>query len=734
MATTLEALLKIRALVTGEDGLRGLAQQLGNVEKKAESLKGAFRDTLKSASWQAAAVGAASVGVSLGYSMTKAVEFDRQLADVRKAIDFTDGKQSLKEFSDELVNLSTQLPYTADELAKIASSAGFAGYAREEIVPFVEDAARMGVAFQMTAEQAGDAMVAMRAAMKLTQPEVRKLADAINYLSDKFKGTVSGADLTEVTRRVGAIGVASGLTAEQVAGLGAAFLASGTPAEVAATGLKNFLKALTLGANTSKVDAFNWAKLFNIEGSKKEMEAAGFGIAASIAKGMQENPELTIKKVLEKISALPADQRISIAGAIFGQESIQSITPILTNLDLVAQAFDLVRDKTAFAGSMQKEFANQMQSSGAQLQTFKNGMDAIAITLGSAVLPPLNALLKAITPLLVMVSSAAQQFPILTGAVVALVAALAGLVAAAPFIASFISLLGMIGAAGGIGALAAGVLGTIAGWLGVVGPLFAALGGIVGVVGSALGAFGSILLGIFSGPVGWVALLVAAGVAVYAFRDQIGEAFRAAAAMIGSVIQPAWEAFTGWIQGRWQFIAEGFMTYVVQPLEAAWQGLAQTMQGVLTGILRLIQGQINVVIQAINLMIAGFNRVRALVGKPAISALPLMNLPGFATGGFITDPTIARFAEREPEYAIPASRMAAASANYLAGARGNAVLSRQAVSGNSQPISISINNKGPTLQANGENWTRTADVGRIVSDAVRKALRNPETRAQVGMA
>ena len=42
----------------------------------------------------------------------------------------------------------------------------------------------MGVAFDITADEAGQAMAEMRAAFRMTQPQVNALADKINYLGN----------------------------------------------------------------------------------------------------------------------------------------------------------------------------------------------------------------------------------------------------------------------------------------------------------------------------------------------------------------------------------------------------------------------------------------------------------------------------------------------------------------------------------------------------------------------
>jgi TP901 family phage tail tape measure protein len=553
-----------------------------------------FKSMFDNALWQQATIGATAFAGAIGLSVKAAMEFDKSMADVRKAIDFKDGEAGVKRFGNQLIKLSTELPYTAAQLSQIAASAGFAGYKESEIIPFTRAAARMGVAFQMTAEQAGDAMVALRASMGLTQPQVENLGDAINYLSDKFQGTVNAADLTEVTRRIGAIGKAAGLTAEQVAGMGAAFLASGTPTEVAATGLKNFLNALTKGEQATTNQQYALATLFGGDGlgaaikrgqkgAKKAAKGAAMDISQELAKGMQVDPEGTMKSVLEKMAKLPKEQQVSIAGALFGEESKAAIMPLLTNTKLIGQAFDLIRNKQAFAGSMQKEFQNQMGTSAAQAQIFRNGINALGVSIGAAILPSLNAIMKAIGPVLVKFAEFAQNNQGLVTGIVLIGGALAGLVIALPIIAGVITAIGTIGTAMAgvtIGATIAGWLGyigiaagwfsslgaTIAGALGVVGPAFAAIGtAITGFVATAVTGFTTFAGAAFTAMLPllpWIALIAGIGAAIYAlvkYWPQISKAagraweeVNSSGAKAWADIQARWGRFTAWVGQVWE--------------------------------------------------------------------------------------------------------------------------------------------------------------------------------------
>lgn len=479
-----------------------------------------FKNVLRSDAYQAAAVGAAGIAAGMGLALTRAVAFDKAMADVRKAVDFKDGEAGLKRFGNQLLKLSTELGYTAEELTKIASAAGFAGYKEEEILPFVRAAARMGVAFQMTAEQAGDAMVAMRAAMGLTQKGVEELGDTINYLSDKFQGTVNAADLTEVTRRIGAIGLAAGLAKDEVAGLGAAFLASGTPTEIAATGLKNFLNALTNGSLAAKekrealatilgTNADVKAQMESLQGVtgkgigkiKSQLKAArariGLDTADMIAKGMQTDPQKTIRTVLQALAKMPKEMQPGLVFKLFGEESKGAIMPLLGNPKLLDQAFGLIQNKTAIAGSMQREFANQMGTTSKQLGQFKAGIEAIGISIGAALLPTLNAAIKAVMPLIVRFAEWAQKNEGLMRIIVGVTAALAGLVIALPIIAGVVSAIGTIGSAFmavGAAISGAGILATIAGWA----PAIIAIAtGPIGIVVAALVGVGLILKALY---------------------------------------------------------------------------------------------------------------------------------------------------------------------------------------------------------------------------------------------
>jgi hypothetical protein len=242
MAVNFDAILKIGAQVTG----MGQVAQLGNeINKVAEATRGGFKATIDSASWQAAAALAAGVGVALATSTKAAIEFETSISQVRKVMDGLESPKAIAEISDEIRKLSLELPISAKGFAEIYAAAGASGIAREEVRQFAEDVAKISIAFTMTADEAGLSIAKMRNSMNLTQPDVLKLADTMNEL-DKA-GAANGKQLIEFSLRSGAVGQQAGLTAEQVAGFGAAMISAGVETEVAATSFNNMVKAMTRG-------------------------------------------------------------------------------------------------------------------------------------------------------------------------------------------------------------------------------------------------------------------------------------------------------------------------------------------------------------------------------------------------------------------------------------------------------------------------------------------------------
>jgi phage-related protein len=186
---------------------------------------------------------------------------------------------------------------------------------------------------------------------------------------------------------------------------------------------------------------------------------------------------------------------------------------------------------------------------------------------------------------------------------------------------------------------------------------------------------------------------------------------------------------------------------ITKPFEIAMQ----TMKGIVNSILNGIGNAISSVVNAINNVIQGANRALATLKLPQIAYLPQPQLPRFAKGGVVNGPTLAMVGEgNEREYIIPESKMANASANYMAGARGGAVIpafanggvvgpSRTAQGRNSTAtIKPQINiQTGPVMQMNGTNYVTMQDLGRAVQTGVRQTLNiiqgDMNMRSQMGL-
>lgn len=343
-----------------------------------------------------------------------AVDFESAMADVRKVVDF-DTPQQFAQMNEDVLKLSTNLPMAADDIAKIVAAGGQAGIARQDLMQFAEDAVKMGVAFDVTAEQAGDMMAKWRSAFKLNQQDVVALADKINYLGNT---TAASAPLiSDVVTRIGPLGEIGGVASGEIAALGASMIATGVQSDVAATGIKNLILGMTAGEGATKSQAAAFQQL-------------GFD-AADMAKRMQTDAKGAIMDVFRALQSLPKDQQASVLADLFGKESIGAIAPLLTNLDALESNFKKVGDASQYAGSMEAEYQARSRTTANQLQLAKNAIVAVGIGIGSALLPAINEVLNAIIPVVSAFANWAQQNQGIVQTMVALAASFAGVLLAA---------------------------------------------------------------------------------------------------------------------------------------------------------------------------------------------------------------------------------------------------------------------------------------------------------------
>ncbi|MCA1199150.1 phage tail tape measure protein [Sphingomonas sp. R647] len=319
----------------------------------------------------AAGIAGTAITVPLGFAVREAIDFESAMSDVRKVVDGMEDPRAFKSMGRDILQLSRELPIAAEGLAQIVAAGGQAGLAGNELLPFARNAAQMGVAFDIDPDKAGETMAKWRTAFRLGQREVVQLADKVNWLSDK---TAAAPDqISAIVTRVGPLGEVAGLAAGEIAAMGATLASMGVQEEIAATGIKNTMLALTKGEAATK----SQKKAFGLLGLE----------STAVAKSMQRDATGTIMTVMQKIAALPDYQRASILDQLFGSESISAIAPLLTQLPTLATNLEMVGDRGGWAGSMMREFDSRSATSAARLAKFNNRVNALKIGIGERLLP-----------------------------------------------------------------------------------------------------------------------------------------------------------------------------------------------------------------------------------------------------------------------------------------------------------------------------------------------------------
>ncbi len=507
---------------------------------------------------------------------------------------------------------------------------------------------------------------------------------AVAGLTAIAKGSIDAADnLNDMSQR-------TGVAVESLSRFGQAAEDSGSSIEGVAKGMGQLAKRITDPSSAAS------------------KALSGIGVATKDAQGKVRGLDAVMLDIADRFAKMPdGAEKSALAMQLFGKSGVELIPMLNQGRDALEQY------QATISGDMAKS-----------ADEFNDSLNAIGRSLSGPFNEAVTALLPAITSIAQGIVGIIKAFTALPQPVQATLLVIGGLLTALVALAPAISAIISIGSA-------------IAG-------LFAA-GGALASAGSIIAGIATAFIVLITGPLGIVALLVAAGVAIYAFRDQIGAAFNAvvnfiggAFNKIGSLLKAGAQAYMDYyvkpILGFFKGLYDGAVAIfgrIGSAIGKAFEAVVGTIKNVFRSVLQYLADRVNFAAGLINVLIRAFNRLPA----PDIPLIPQLAVPAFAQGGVVDRPTLAMVGEGgEREYVVPESKMAAASSNYLAGARGGAVLAGAASGGGTPTINITT---GPVMEFDGKRYVSVADMERamrLTAEGVIGRLRTPSARIALGMA
>jgi TP901 family phage tail tape measure protein len=555
VAVNFDAVLRLVAKVDGLQEIDKLKGAIGGVEGIAKDARKAFTNVTSSATWQAAAVGAAAIGAGLVSSVRVAMDFEKAMSSVEAKMGAS--AEEMSQLTDLAKDLGRTTQFSASEVAGGLDFLAMAGYSVNEALaampPLLALAAAGGADLASTADIVSDLL----GAMNLDATETGRVADVMATAASDANTNVML--MGETFKYVAPVAANAGMSLEEMAAAIGALGDAGVKGSMAGTAFRAILLRLSSPPKEA-ADALDQLSVSTTDAA---------GNFRPLEKILQD------VDVAMKSANLGTGERLALQKALFGVEAATagSILQTAAATDKLSTSTERYSDVTGNAMKIADIMTDNLAGAFTRLQSAVQGFQLEIIGIDNG----LQGLVDSLADGINKVTEFAKQFPLLTRAVVALAAAFVALVAMAPFIAAFISVVGSIGKV--LAKLKLGAI--IAGWQTVAivafGAIKTAIAGFLTWVGAT---FIPALLAFFSGPVGWTVLAIAAVIAMaIAFREPIMNFFN----WLGGAIRDGLNALWQW----------------GEPIRQFWVNAWDAVKGVVTDFWSWFTGAINDGIQAL---------------------------------------------------------------------------------------------------------------------------------------
>ncbi len=357
--------------------------------------------------------------VGAGVAAGKAsIDFESAFAGVRKTVDATE--EEFKRFEHEIREMSKQLPATATEIAGVAEAAGQLGIDNDAIMGFTRTMTDLGVATNMSSEQAATALARLANITQMPQSEFDRLGATIVDLGNNLASTES--EIVEMGLRLAGAGKQIGLTEAEILAFAGSLSSVGIEAEAGGSAFSRVMIEMSQAVMTGSknLDTFAGVAGMTTGQFKSSFEKDAAGALASFIEGLGKmsaagkNTFAVLDDLkLSEIRVRDALLRASNAGDLFRN-----------SLELGTRAWE---ENTALT----EEAEQRYETTASKLKMLGNRIVDSAITLGDTLVPVLMSALDALEPLINSVEQGAEWFANLDASSQKFIITLIAMVAAA---------------------------------------------------------------------------------------------------------------------------------------------------------------------------------------------------------------------------------------------------------------------------------------------------------------
>lgn len=425
--------------------IAGLQRGLGQADKQIGSfVDRARQQTMALGAAMTAGVTLPLVGMAAAAAKT-AIAWESAFAGVRKTVNATEAEfDALARGLRDMATGASGSPVAGLEnaavtLAGVAEAAGQLGVSKDYILEFTETMAMLGMATNLTAEEAATSLAQFANIVQMPLTEIDRLGSAIVALGNNSATTER--DIVEFAQRLAGAGAGAGLTEANILALSAAMASVGLNAEAGGTAMTMVMNAITKAVAGGGKELSDFAAL------------SGWS-AEEFAQWWRGEPISAIEAFIGGLSQLDNEQQVLMLDQL-GLDGIRvadTLRRMAGNTDVLTRSITIANEAWGENNALVNEAEQRFLTTEAQLNLLGNNLKDVGITIGSILLPPINNLIAGIVPLLQWV---AQLDPAIVQVGLAFVAAAA---AAGPLLIVVGALLSPVGlVAGGIAAAAVAI-------------------------------------------------------------------------------------------------------------------------------------------------------------------------------------------------------------------------------------------------------------------------------------